>query len=273
MRWRIPAKTFIVGEYVALQGGPALILTTEPSFELSILEEDTPSVIHKDSPAGHLLKKESLHERLSWHDPYNGLGGFGASSAQFLGAYYAQAFLKDKPVDREALLKAYFDCSWSGEGLRPSGYDVLAQHMQGCVYLHREQNEYISFAWPFVEVSFVLIHTGHKLQTHEHLKQVVLRAPMARLTSLVGMAKEAFITADAQKLIDAVNGYHAHLHQLHWVAPHTVSLIEQLRQDPDVLAVKGCGAMGADVLLILVPTDKREPIKNRFLEQGYVTYS
>ena len=263
MRWRIPAKTFIVGEYVALQGGPALILTTDPCFELGLLEEDTPSVIHEDSPAGQLIKKEGLHERLSWHDPYHGLGGFGASSAQFLGAYYAQAFLKDKSVDRDALLNAYFDCSWSGEGLRPSGYDVLAQHMQGCVYLHREQNEYVSFAWPFLDVSFILIHTGHKLQTHQHLKQLILPDTMERLTSLVGMAKEAFITADAEQLIDAVNGYHTHLHQLQWVAPHTVSRIEQLRQDPDVLAVKGCGAMGADVLLVLVPTDKRDSLRKR----------
>ena len=30
----IPAKTFLVGEYLALTGGPSIILTTTPCFEL-----------------------------------------------------------------------------------------------------------------------------------------------------------------------------------------------------------------------------------------------
>ncbi|MFZ4076363.1 MAG: hypothetical protein ACOYKA_00115 [Legionellaceae bacterium] len=270
MKWTIPAKTFLVGEYIALVGGPALLLTTSPSFELGIVEEQSASQIHEDSPAGRLWKKTGLREHLSWHDPYHGLGGLGASSAQFLGAYYAQAFLKGTSIDPQEMLDAYFDCAWRGVGLRPSGYDVLAQHRQGHVYLNRSSDDYLSLNWPFLDISFVLIHTGHKLQTHHHLEALVLPLVMERLTALVYSARDAFLTAQSSLLIDAVNGYFEQLKQMNWVTPHTIGLVEHLKQDPDVLAIKGCGAMGADVLLVLVPNERLSAAREKFRGQGYL---
>ena len=197
------------------------------------------------------------------------MGGFGASSAQFLGAFYAQAFLKKKIVTDDELLDAYFTCAWQGKGVRPSGYDVLAQHMQGCVYLHREKNEALSFEWPFTDISFELIHTRHKLPTHHHLVELSLPEAMGQLARLVLSAKHSFLTVDAEQLIDAVNDYYEQLNEMHLVAEHTISMINQLKKDPDVLAIKGCGALGADVLLILTPTVSRKTLRKRLLKQGY----
>ena len=34
-----PGKTFLVGEYVALAGGPSIVLATEPRFELRVYSD------------------------------------------------------------------------------------------------------------------------------------------------------------------------------------------------------------------------------------------
>ena len=54
-------------------------------------------------------------------------------------------------------------------------------------------------------------------------------------------------------MIEAVNGYHERLLRMDLVASHSLEQIEALKTQADVLAIKGCGAMGADVLLLLVP--------------------
>ena len=41
MKWRIPAKTFLLGEYAAVAGESAIVLTTSPCFELSLANEAT----------------------------------------------------------------------------------------------------------------------------------------------------------------------------------------------------------------------------------------
>ena len=49
--WTIPAKTFLMGEYAALAGESALLLTTTPHFELSLTDNPGLHGIHPDSPA------------------------------------------------------------------------------------------------------------------------------------------------------------------------------------------------------------------------------
>ena len=59
----VPSKTFIVGEYIALKGGPTLILSTNPRFELKATSSnpyfsDIEKLAHPDSPAGKLIRKD-----------------------------------------------------------------------------------------------------------------------------------------------------------------------------------------------------------------------
>ena len=266
MTWAIPAKTFLLGEYLALEGGPALVLTTTPCFEVGLSREQTSSVIHPDSPAGLFWEKSRKDVELTWHDPYHGIGGLGASSAQFLGAYWAS----HSPWDQNALLKAYWDCSWQkGCGVRPSGYDVLAQASSGCVYLHGHTQKPVSYNWPFKDIAFILLHTGDKLPTHEHLQTIRLAKVMNALSSIVLSGKEAFEGANSEQLIDAVKRYHLALTALNLVANRTQEQLMQLMSDQDVLACKGCGAMGADVLLVLVPMHQRLICEKRFNLAGW----
>ena len=53
---KIPSKTFIIGEYLALQGTASMIMTTEPCFEF-LPVQDGGELFHPESPAGMLSKK------------------------------------------------------------------------------------------------------------------------------------------------------------------------------------------------------------------------
>jgi mevalonate kinase len=253
MKWMIPAKTFLVGEYIAVHQGPAIILTTTPCFEVSLVDGHSPQIIHPDSPAGKWWTNHgTLDKTLFWQDPYGGTGGLGASSAQFLGAYLASCQLLQKKPSYSELLEAYYQSSWDGEGLRPSGYDVLAQSQRQCVYINQSQGILQSFDWDFADIGFILVHTGKKLPTHSHLKEVKLPTSLEEFTTIAELARVAFEQKSSAKLIAAVDAYQERLAANGLVAPHSMEFVNILRLKEHVLSVKGCGAMGSDILLLIV---------------------
>ena len=89
------------------------------------------------------------------------------------------------------------------------------------------------------------------------------------ITRIVQIAKQAIDTVDSQGMIDAVNEYHAKLAEMALVTEHSLSHIKSFQQQPDTLAVKGCGAMGSDVLLLLVPTKKKVSLTGDLRSQGW----
>ncbi|MDF1647003.1 MAG: hypothetical protein P1U61_08525 [Legionellaceae bacterium] len=271
MTFQIPAKTFLLGEYVALQGGPAIVLTTEPCFEVGLTTATQPApAIHPASPAGCFWKQSGMTEHLTWFDPYNGIGGLGASSAQFLGAYLAYLSKHHQPLVEQALLDTYWEVSFKkGEGMRPSAYDVLAQAQHGCVYLNRSQSKNRVYAWPFSDIAFVLLHTGEKLATHHHLQALQCMDAAHILSPIVDLGIQAFEQASSALLIEAVNTYYQQLIALDLVASETQKKTKRLFEHPDVLALKGCGAMGADVILALVPACQLTDIITYFSDKNF----
>jgi mevalonate kinase len=115
-------------------------------------------------------------------------------------------------------------------------------------------------------LSFFLIHTGVKLATHHHLQDTALPDQIDYLSNLVDMAKNAFEQHDSRQLITCINHYHAKLAELGLVAEHSLQLINQLKDHPEVLAIKGCGALGADIILILT-SRSAAPTFNKKLQQ------
>lgn len=255
-RWSIPAKTFLLGEYAALAEQGAILLTTEPCFELSLVEEPGLHGIHPASPAGRFWAQSPVLSPwgIQWFDPYAGMGGFGASSAQFVGLYRAATTLMAQSVDPEQLLAIYNTHTHTSHGLSPSGYDVLAQLQWGCVYIHRQQGVYQSYSWPFTDIRPILVHTRHKITTHQHLSSLHTIPNLHELCIWVASAKTAMDQNDAQRFIESIRAYHHALQQQQWVALHTLRLIDTLYALPGVHAIKGCGAMGADVVLLIVET-------------------
>lgn len=267
MKWTIPGKTFLLGEYAALQGGSAILITTHPCFDFSLTTENTNDTIHPSSPAGHWIANNLIKQSYFWHDPYV-LGGFGASSAQFIGAYLASCYLNKHAPDCNHLLESYLKSSWFGKGLKPSGYDVLAQTQKGCVYINKNKDLIEIFDWSFNDIAFLLVHTGKKLSTHTHLLDNINEIPEKILSQITQMGKKSFVLNQSDLLIDAVNSYQQALEKLNLVSTHTLQYIRDLKQ-PDVLAIKGCGAMGADVLILLVKQEDLDRKRMMLMNEGW----
>jgi hypothetical protein len=248
----------MLGEYVVLKAGPSLLLTTYPCFTAKQISKPELKNIHPDSPAGQFWQTNANNQfGLEFDDPFNGLGGLGASSAQFLGAYMAQQHFLGKATSLTSMLEAYYNYAWDGQGIKPSGYDVLAQASTTCVYINQSKEKLVNYDWPFEDIDFVLIHTGKKLATHHHLQALTLDNQLDDLHDITEQGVDAFCHRDSALFIDSVNEYRSALYSLKLVANHTIDMTDELLQWPEVMAAKGCGAMGADVILLLTSKTTR----------------
>ena len=258
-----PSKTFLLGEYVALDGGPSIILSTAPRFRLRITDKKPVSKgvakppFAPQSPAGRFLAKLGPKTAgFEFTDPHHGQGGLGASSAQFALVYsWAKRLESSDGIDWAALLAEYRACASSGEGTPPSGADVVAQLFGGICYFDGRSMKAERLRWEFPSLSFTLLRTGVKLATHEHLKHPQA-APHGALRECVALARNAFLEKDESSLVAAVERCGAVLGEAGLTASATVGLLRALRtQASGVRAAKGCGAMGSDVIAVLHDRD------------------
>jgi hypothetical protein len=243
-------------------------MTTAPRFTLRLrarAEHAPPYTgFHEKSPAGlWYAKNASTFEGLAleFEDPHAGLGGLGASSAQFALLYVAELFLRDGKLDSSHLqwdkvLSDYRSVAWTGEGEPPSGADVVAQLCGGLTYYDGVTFKAQVYEWPFQSSGIVLLHTGQKLATHEYLK-AELDVPEA-LREIVQKAERALRDGSFPLFAEAFIQYGLALAEKGWVAPQSLEIIAALRKAElpgvNVVATKGCGAMGADIVAVLVQT-------------------
>jgi mevalonate kinase len=260
-----PSKTFLLGEYLVLNAGSALVLNVAPRFTLTAQTRGEGMVegIHPNSPAGQWIRQNnSIYKTfdLQFNDPHNGAGGFGASSAQFLLVYLLTETIKSQKSSPqvETIWRAYRQLeSVSQEGLRPSGADVAAQFAGGLVEVHTEPFAVQPRKWPFADFDVVLVHTGQKLSTHEHLRGLK-RVDTEELEWIYSRAVESLGNESPEIFFDSVNDYHAELLELGLVAAHTQIITTTLLSKPFVRAVKGCGALGSDTVAIFTARENRK---------------
>ncbi len=267
----IPGKTFLLGEYLALHGGPTLVALTHPNFELIAKKKGTGSLgtIHLDSPAGKFISAYSDYFAefdLEFKDPYQGKGGFGASTAQFLGVYslwlYKEAHQQDmeKLFDLKHLLDAYNKVAWNGQGFAPSGADLVGQLKGSLTFFEKKKGLLSVASWPFMDLEFYLIHTGNKLATHEHLRALT-DFDDTGLEKSFAMAKRSFETHQSELFVEAVNLYAMNLQALGFTCEPTLKLLGEMRKLSGIKAIKGCGALGVDVLFAVVAKDQSQELK------------
>lgn len=252
----VPGKTFLVGEYTATQGGPSLIFTSRPLFKLLIEPKASDSCLspfHPQSPAGQWYeqyRKKLAHYRFSFINPYN-VGGLGASTAEFLSLYrFSLSILKQTMPANTELVRLYQSLC-KQQGTLPSGADLIAQQHRGISFYFPQQGLQSSSNWPFEELSLLLFHTNHKLATHEHLKELPQQQDYTTLADIALTTCKAFQNKDRQIFIEAITAFAKELKQQQLVSPYTNRLLEKLSTSPEVLAAKGCGALGSDVILVL----------------------
>jgi mevalonate kinase len=273
----VPGKSFMAGEYLAVKGGPSLVFTSRPRFQLKVTPgTGTVTGIHPDSPAGQLIRDHQSYFKnhdLEFVDPHGGRGGWGASTAQFLMAFVVNEWrdsceletLKSLSISR--LLDHYWQYAWNGQGVRPSGADLVAQYKGSLTLFDRESGLIDVFKWPFADIDFALIPTGQKLATHEHLRKL----PDFDASSLLASVKslqEALRVGDDAGFVAGIRAAGAGLSALGFVAEKTAALLTGLQTSPAVLAAKGCGALGADVVLIVYRVKDRAAIVDHVRAQG-----
>lgn len=265
----LPSKTFLLGEYLALQGGPSAILNTQPCFRLTITPNKTFKLlgIHPQSPAGLLLhdhQAQFAESEIVFTDPHDGQGGLGASSAQFAGIYKA---IYGNDVAIATLLETYRHYAFHGTGTPPSGADVVSQLQQGICYFDGRDGSVQTRSWPFDKHGFALIRTGKKLATHEHLKTPP-KIDAVTLREIVLTGWQALNNSDIAALSSAINAYANALQAANCLAEHSQRLLNSLSGLPGIIASKGCGALGADVLLVLYELKHEDAVTHWCVENN-----
>lgn len=274
-KFSCPSKTFLTGEYAVLQGGSGILVGTFPRFEAKVKKVSTSQngFIEGLSPQGpsmdflkdniDLFSSYSIH----FHDPHEGKGGLGWSSAQFIMLYAMKKWILNDQVlpniDPKELLEVFLKYAWNGQGWAPSGLDVLCQLKGGILQVTapkkfenskilsvmiEDYQEYIN--WPFQDISFCLLRTGTKVATHAHLSGLnsINFSELAKFSKLTG---ESLKVKDEELFLDCINQFRESLISQYLVDPNSVKLYSMLQDRPEVLAYKGCGALGADVILVI----------------------
>lgn len=276
MRFSIPSKTFLLGEYVALAGGPAILVSHAPCFEVDFLESSSAQIpFHPESPAGIWV---DLHEELftsvaiQFRDPYEGAGGFGASTAQFIAVYlyvlHKGGLLKNglqlNDMQKWAIVEDYKNL-FEDQDVPPSGYDVLSQLSGGIQIIEAQKQKISSGSWLFTDVAVSIYKTSQKIATHDHLNDLeVSERTLKELELCTRLSLEALQEQKKEEFFKAVKQFTQVQQKAGLLSVETSAIVESWSQKPGVLAVRGCGAMGADVVVVFKNKDTQLEIPPKF---------
>lgn len=274
VKFKVPSKTFLVGEYSALRGAPALLLAHGPYFEIEFKKTlqtknsltKTVNPFHPDSPAGIWL---DIHEDvfanvgIEFQDPYKGAGGFGASTAQFIATYLyvlAQQNMLRSGVDlsdlqKWAITEDYKNLFEDSE-VTPSGYDVLSQLTGGLSSISFAQHNISSLSWPFKDIDILVYKTKHKVNTHEHLNQFQISSEVQKFLEISSVhCIEAINKKNPDIFFAQIKEFSYILNKAKLMDPKIFALTEIWNKTPGVFVSRGCGAMGVDVFTAFVKKD------------------
>ncbi|MCM0605150.1 MAG: hypothetical protein KA715_03595 [Xanthomonadaceae bacterium] len=225
-----PSKSFLIGEYLALAGGPSIVITHKPEFTQA-------------------------------KDPYNGAGGFGFSTAEFLFKHYTNQSLDE-------ILKLYLGNPMHGDRT-PSGFDLVAQvYGKPCVIRKSEKLEVSEFK--IAQAPLMLFQASHlpnrKTKTYEHLRQVSIDEKWAtHARVLIEDFIKTFESKEWHQAGALMNQFSESLRLENWVAPEVQKERLEFLKLPGVLGVKGAGAMQTDAMWVM--TDPTRPESNETVMQ------
>lgn len=261
-----PSKTFLLGEYSVLRGGPCLLLASEPRFKMKIEVPGEGMVegVHMSSPAGRWVRLnnvdfQGVHGQFI--DPHLGRGGFGASSAEFLFAYLwsqfqhgSQSTLLERVDPFE--LRAAFLSLFEEAVQKPSGADLIGQWMGGLCEFRPLTSKAKHHQWKFNELDVALVRTGEKVPTHQHLEQVAEK-DLSQLVRVTEATLQELSAANEDAFLEGIIEFQNCLSERGLTLLSTQQLLAKLMGLSPVRAVKGCGALGADVVAVFYEKDQK----------------
>lgn len=269
MTYAIPGKTFLIGEYSALVEGSILGLATAPGFKVQYSNSTIFQFpFSSNSPAG-VLWKRSLQNSFQFTDEIKA-GGFGKSTAEYLSVLIPA--LESRKSN--ASLEVYFSeirknyVTDSGvSGARVSGLDLAVACFGSVTHFDSKANKYKSAGWNFPNLEFFLIETGIKVKTHEHIQTLDLNK-INHFPSVSNPLVDLYFKNNGVDFVRGLNEWTKFLISENLVHTHSIDLRTKLLSNADVLSAKPCGAMGADVMLVLCHSEKAPAVKHKISELG-----
>ena len=268
-----PAKTFIVGEYAVLDGGPAIILNTSPRFVCRIQKNSTECRIDlaENSPADQWVKKhpqDFSSVQLEWIDNYKAKGGLGFSSAQFNILYAYSFILREGHIDQitpQEVWRSYRKLNF--KGFIPSGADIITQWVGGVTIFEQSPLSVESLTSSFPDLDCMIFRTGDYFETHEYLKNFEL-SDMSDLKKIAETAVKAMKQKEESAFISAIEDYRKALKRKSYITAKSEEILNRLEKIKAIKALKACGAMGAETIIVFYNKQDKEEVKKEtsFLE-------
>ena len=261
-----PAKTFILGEYAALDGGSAIILNTAPRFSCRIRKStlDKPLNLPKNSPAGQWVKKNSSDfqsVQLSWFNSYSQKGGLGFSSAQFNILYAYSYILREGGIAQikpQEIWRNYRSLEF--EGFLPSGADVISQWVGGVGVFQQNPLSVETLTSPLPDLKCLVLSTGEHFETYKYLKNFKL-GDVSSLKNIANLGVCAIKQRDEESFLASVNDYREALRANNYTVPKSLEILNRLKKSKGIKACKACGAMGAETLIVFYHKQDEEEVK------------
>jgi mevalonate kinase len=260
----IPGKTFLLGEYLALSTGPSLVISHQPLLRFDFVVGDFEATIHPQSPAGKWYQKhknEIGSLQINKQGTSQSLGGFGESTAQFLAIWlYARAVREKASTEMspQVIVKCWTEYQeLFTSDAKPSGADLINQISGGLTCWNPITCEVQRFEWPFADLHVQLFKTDQKIKTHEHLAQLQSQQiPHAELQEIMNGAIQAVQEKNSSLFLRQSACYTNVLKKAGLQSAKALELMELISQNQSVLSVRGCGALGADVMAVYTSSNE-----------------
>ena len=243
------SKIFLIGEYAACQHGRGIVFCFPPVFEMSF--HTAPNT--NDPIFSKLQLKYPCLQSLNCHihSPHRH-GGFGQSSAVFRAVHQ---HLCDHQIIPTSNLKTdymwYLQHAWDGNGLTPSGLDFLSQPFPGCHLIDRDQSQIITTHCLQETFGILICHMKQKVATHTHLKTIDPSFNSQVLDEYTQNAMNALTHRNTSTFLSALEAFQNEIRSHDLEHPQTTAFLSQITPHPLIQHARGCGALGADVVLIL----------------------
>ena len=141
----------------------------------------------------------------------------------------------------------------------PSGADVVSQWTGDVCLFTLDPFKAESIKWPDWDLDFLILGTGKILNTWEHLRNLK-NQDFSDLKKWAVQAVQAVQNADQKVFIRAIREYSFILDQKGLVDFTVKKMLSQFKKNKNILTAKGCGALGAEALVIFFRKNSKEEV-------------
>ncbi|NQZ19496.1 MAG: hypothetical protein HRT44_09615 [Bdellovibrionales bacterium] len=156
----------------------------------------------------------------------------------------------------------------AGGEYKPSGADLVAQVCGGLCWYDGMNFNAEALSWPFPGYEMLVFHTGKKMETHEHLKDLK-SLNLQQLIPILLAGRTSLDQKNLKVFCESVNYYYDALNELGLSDSTVYDSVMTLRDSEMVLGAKGCGALGMDTVIVVCESTNKEKVKELANQQDF----